>query len=375
MFAAALTRVIAANFGIATFAKNRIDLRSLRELVTSLLRLLLYVIFYGLFKPSLLYIGIVVLAVELVNICFQLFYTKKLLPEVKISVKLFSRNKTKRILGSSAWNMIDSLGAITLTAMITVLANILYGATASGLYSIVNVIPSFVSGLIPVLAGVFYPAITYRYAQGNTHVLVAELDKSQKMVSFSCCAAIVTFAAMSKFFFALWTPNEDSVYLSRLLLLAILPQFFAAVSSSFTNLNIAMNKLKMPALVILSLGACTVICSYLIREMFYPGLYSLPIISSVFQFVWFILFLPNYAAKNLDVKVRVFYGPMIRAALAVVPSYLLTSTICGMFSIDSWFKFFMFAAINGVCSLMLFGFAMYGSGAIDMLKSFLKKSR
>jgi len=309
-----------------------------------------------------------------VNVCFQLYYTKKLMPEVRLSAKLFSWNKTKCIVSSSVWNMINSLGAITLTAMITVMANVLYGATASGLYSIVNVIPSFISGLIPVLAGVFFPAITYRYAQRDLNALIAELEKSQKIVSFSCCAAIVTFAAMSEHFFSLWTPGEDAAYLSRLLLLAILPQFFAAVSSNFSNLNIAMNKIKKPALVMLGLGMCMVMCSYLVKEIWYPGLYSLPIISGVFQFGWFIVFLPCYAAKNLSVKCSIFYRPIIRAVLAIVPSYVLTSAVCSFVSIDSWVEFFFFAVVNGACSLLIFGFAVYGTDLIHTIKTFLKKS-
>ena len=43
VFTAAIMNICASVFGIATFAKNRIDLRSLRELVTAIIKVILFV--------------------------------------------------------------------------------------------------------------------------------------------------------------------------------------------------------------------------------------------------------------------------------------------------------------------------------------------
>ncbi len=52
VFSAALVNVVGSIFGIATFAKNRIDLRSARELVTAVIRLGLYVLVYYIWNRA-----------------------------------------------------------------------------------------------------------------------------------------------------------------------------------------------------------------------------------------------------------------------------------------------------------------------------------
>lgn len=378
VFASALVNILGSILGIATFAKNRIDLRSLRELVTALLRLILFVVLYKFLPASIVYVGVVTLTVALVNLIFQYKYTKMLLPEIHVSRRNISISHTKELFTSSVWNMVNTFGNNLLASMSLILANMLYGAAASGTYSIVQTVPSFINGIISMLTGVFYPVITYRYAENDKKGLISEINHAQKAIGAFACATIVVFSALASEFFTLWTPGEDSNYLSILSLLTILPHMCIACLWSLTNLNVVMNKLKIPALFTLIMGVLNVLLACITYKVASPGLLSLPIISSLLQIVWIGIFIPQYACKNLQVKWNTFYGPLGRAICCAIPVATLVLLLKQAFVLDSWIKFILFGGCMGVLAFIVFGIGMLGFGTVkgcvrNVLNKFFKR--
>ena len=376
VFSAALINIAASVFGIATFAKNRIDLRSLRELITAALRLVLFVILYKLLPPSIVYVGIVTLAVAIVNIIFQMKYSKMLLPEIKLSFRNTSWKHTKELLASSIWNVINSFGNTLLAGMSLILANIFYGATASGSYSIIQTVPQFLNGAIIMLVGVFYPVITYKYAQNDKKGLIDELRKAQRTIGFITGATITVFSALASDFFSLWTPGEDSSYLAMLSLLTILPHFIIGCMWSLTNLNVVMNRVKIPAMFTLSCGILNIIISYVIFKGFHPGLILLPVVSTMLQLMWIGIFIPLYACHNLGVKWNTFYQAVTRAFICAVPVFIIVYKLKNFFIFDNWYKFILFGGCSGIIALVIFGVGMFGRKEIkNLLINIFKKVR
>ena len=375
VFSAAIVNITASVFGIATFAKNRIDLRSLRELVTAIFRLLLFFVFYKFLTPSIIYVGIVTLAVAAVNIVFQYCYTRVLLPEIKLNRRYISSSHTKELLGSSCWNAVNTFGNTLLAGMSMILANIFYGATASGSYSIVNTVPQFINGVIVMLVGVFYPVITYKYAQNDKAGLVQEIKRAQNLIGLFGCAVISVFSALATEFFALWTPRENAAFLSQISFLTIIPHFIITCMWSLTNLNVVMNKVKIPAIYTLCSGVANILIAYLTYKLWHPGLVSLPIISSFLQVLWVGAFIPQYACRNLEVKWYTFYPALIKALLCSTVVMILISLIKKYFVLNSWVKFIIFGGCSGLLALLLFGIIMIGPHAMMTMTFKLKKRK
>lgn len=374
VFSSAIVNISASVFGIATFAKNRIDLRSLRELVTAVLRLVLFFVLYRFLMPSIIYVGIVTLAVAVVNILFQVTYTRMLLPEISIKKQYISTSHTKELLSSSCWNAINTFGNTLLAGMSMILANMFYGASASGSYSIVNTVPQFISGVIVMLVGVFYPVITYKYAQNDKEGLIKEIKTAQSYIGLFGCAVISVFSALAVEFFTLWTPGENAAYLSQLSFLTIMPHFVIACMWSLTNLNVVMNKVIIPAIYTLGSGVANVLIAYLVYKIWAPGLISLPIISSVLQIIWVGIFIPQYACRNLGVKGTTFYPALIKAVGCSAAVILIIRFVKGFFTLNSWVKFILFGGISGIFALVIFGVVMIGPKNIkSALESLIRK--
>ena len=374
VFATAIVNISASVFGIATFAKNRIDLRSFRELVTAVLRLALFFLLYRFLTPSIVYVGVVALSVAIVNILFQMYYTKHLLPEISLKKENISIRHTKELFGSSCWNAINTFGNTLLAGMSMILANIFYGASASGSYSIVNTVPQFISGIIVMLIGVYYPVITYKYAQNDKDGLIREIKNAQCLVGLFGCSVISVFSALATEFFTLWTPGENSGYLSRLSFLTILPHFIISCMWSLTNLNVVMNKVKIPALYTLCSGIANVLIAFITYKLFKLGLESLPIISSLLQIIWVGIFIPQYACHNLEIKWNTFYSAPVKALLSSGLSIIIILFTKRYFIFSSWVRFILLGGMYGVFTLILVALIVLGPRKIkDTICSLIKK--
>ncbi len=375
VFLSALINIVSNILGIATFAKNRIDLRSLRELGGTILKVILFVLLYNLLKPSIVYIGIVGLVIALYNILVQYNYTRVLMPEVKFRKINISIVKTKELFCSSIWTALMTLGNLLISGMSMILSNVLLGTEEAGDYSIVNVVPQFINGVISMLVGVFFPVITYRYAHRDKEGLITEIGKAQNIVGAFGCAVIVTFSALSPSFFKLWTPGEDSEYLAKVALLTIIPHLFISCLWILTNLNIVMNTIKIPAIFGIAFGIGNILVSVILKKMGILNLEGIAIISSSFQIIWISIFMPIYCSRKLNIK---WYSFLIKPGIVILMSlvmYFTVSKIVDSLVIDSWWLFIAFGIPIGVVTIIVLFLISGGGSYIPRIRNILSDRR
>ena len=360
VFISAILNISSSVLGIATFAKNRIDLRSWRELVTAILRILSFYILYKFLSPSIVYVGIVALLVAIVNIIFQLCYTRKLLPELKMKLEFISKKHIKTMFSAGIWNMVNSIGNMLLTGTALIISNILYGAYASGTYSIIQTVPSFINGAISMLVGVFFPVITYRYAENDKKGLISEVHNAQKLIGTFSCATIVVFSVFAQDFFKLWTPGEDAVYLSLLSFITILPHMFISCFWILTNLNVVMNTIKKPAVFLCSLGILNIVINVVIYVLLKPNMIIVPIISSILQVVYTLIYIPQYVCCQLEAKKTTFYGVIPKIFVCSLFTMLISYIIKSSVIINDWFDFIIIGGICGIIGLVIFSIGTLG---------------
>lgn len=353
VFSAAIITIISSVFGIATFAKNRVDLRSLRELVVAFLRMGLFYVFFKYLTPSIVYVGIVTLIVATFNILIQFFYTKKLLPKAVITKKYISCRHIRSIFHSSVWSSINSLGNILLAGMTLMLANMLYGVSASGPYSIVQVIPQFMSGIISMLVGVFFPVIVYRYGEGDISGLVEQVSKAQIIIGVVCCSVLSVYSAFSEEFFTLWIPGENANYLAMLSSLSVLPHFFVSSLWILTVLNVTMNKVMIPAIMNVLCGVLNIVIAIAIKHFTVLGVEALCLVCGLLQIVNVVIFIPLYVCKKLSIRWYSFYPTMLKLLICSFVVYRISLLVKRVMFIQSWVYLFVFGVICGVLSICL----------------------
>lgn len=303
----------------------------------------------------------------------NLFYnrrTKKLLLEIKLSRDKFNIIYVKEVFLSGIWNSLNTLGSILLVSTSLIMANIFYGASAAGEYSIVQVVPNFINGLISMLTGVFFPMIMISFAQNDRSELMKVVKKAQSIVGLLSVTIIGTFIGFSSRFFSLWVPRENTAVLFLLSTITILPHILIGCMWPINALNAAMNKVKFPALFLIGAGLCNIFFSYICFKFFSFGLISIVSVSSAIQIIWIAIFMPLYASKSLNLKYVTFYPFLLKGVSCFFIALILSTSLISYFSIDNWIEFMFIGGISGILSLSVNALIMIG---FKDIKSIFKK--
>ena len=331
VFISMIINLLTNVFGVSFFSQNRIDLNSICDIVIGVTRVVLYVILFLCFEPNIIYVGIVAVVVALLTFIFQFSFTKKLLPDMKISVSFFNWNAIKEVFSSGIWNSVNQVGTILLSTVGLLMCNTLYGSAEAGVYSVALTIPSFMNGIVSMLCSVFLPTLTIKYALGNKKDILNHVRLTQNVVGIIDSVPIAVFMAVGSNFFKLWTPSVDNNKVQILSMLAIGYLLVTSVSWPLSNLNTVMNRVKIPALVMLGTGVFNI---FLILFTYYftdLGVYSIPL----GQMILFVLnrgtFVAIYTAKSMNEKWYYFYPAILRnllgAGVIFIVSYLVNSFV------------------------------------------------
>lgn len=359
VFLSMLISIISSVLGVATFAMNRIDWRSYVEIIQAVFRVILYIVLFTLFTPSMIYVGIVALALSLTYLLFHLSFTKRLLPNFAISTEYFDWSSIKEIVSSGVWNSVNQLGVFLMFSVSLLLANLVYGAGAAGEYSIVQVVPNFINGIISMLTAVFLPVVIRKYALGDNQGLINEIKNSQKIMGLITNIPIVVFIAVGNQFFTLWVPGENAQRLQLLSILTIAHLMIVGVVWPIWNLNTVMNRVKVPSLLMVLSGLANVLLAMALIKATDLGLYSIPLAMMLTCLIWFGVFIPTYPCSELGVKKTTFYLPVVKTFFGGVIIYFISIAICNVITIDSWLTLIKVCLLCGfvgivVNSLILF---------------------
>ena len=353
VFISMLINIVTSVFSVAVFAKNRIDLRSLADVIHAILKLVLYLVCFYLFVPNIIYVGVTAVVLAIVTFLMHLRYTKILLPEVEISPKYFQAVAVKEMLSSGVWNSVNQIGSALMFSLSIVYCNVLIGADAGGEYSIIQTIPNFINGIISTLAAVFIPSATQTYATKTIDEVVSEIKMSQRVMGIITNVPIVVFLVIGVDFYRLWVPGEDSMRLHILSALTIFHLLFIGVTWTIANLNTVLNRVKVPALYLLGSGIANFVLVMLLHRYTDMGIYAIPLSSAVILLVWSAVFIPIYPCVVLKLKWNTFYTAIYKMVISSIIIFSVTVLLRTIVQINSWFDLIGFCIVTGVIGVVI----------------------
>ena len=318
---------------------NRIDLRSYQEIIQSGLKAALFLILFSMFTPSIFYVGIVSLSVSVIGTFISIYLTKRLLPNLSISLSYFKTKAVKELLSSGIWVSFNQLSVILLTGLDLLLANIYFGAAKAGEYSIAQTVPIFLVFLISMIVGVFVPPIASRFADNDIAGLVREVNFSSKVLSVLISVPISGFIVFGDEFYRLWVPGENAGYLHLLSIIMMGPYLINGSINVLFNVNTILNKVKLPSIMLFVSGVLNVVLVLILIKFTDLGLLAIPISSSTLSVIRNIIFTPIYPAKCLGIKWNTFYSLIIRNILTTTILVCLFSLIKGFIHFNQWLDF------------------------------------
>lgn len=341
LFANFLIGLVGNVFSVATYVCNRMELSSLRSIEANLLRCAVLLLCYVFFAPRVWYIGISVVACTVYSLGCNLRYTRKLMPEVRVNPRDFDWQKVRMMLASGIWNSISKLGSILTNGLDLLITNLLVGAGSMGLVSISKAIPGYILTLFGQLANVFQPALTIAYANRDAEEIRCQLLRAVRLLGMIACIPVTVLFVLGDSFFALWVPSQDAQLLQLLAIVGCLEYPLVLALEPLWNIFLVVNKTRQSAIAVLVKSAAGLAMTFCLLRLCTTELQKMLVIcgvTSLFNILMSVTFLPLYGARCLGLRWTVFYTAMGKNVLSVV---LMTGIAWGIKRClvpDSWRK-------------------------------------
>ncbi|MEG2081499.1 MAG: hypothetical protein RRZ68_08075, partial [Oscillospiraceae bacterium] len=209
VFLSAIITTVMNVFNTPTFCANRLDLKSMVTIGTSIVRVIVLGGLFIFFKPNVYYLGISALVVVLIESAFNILFLKKLMSKIKISFKYFRKKYVAELVSSGIWNTVNQLNTILLTGLDVLIANIFLTPALAGVLAISKTIPSTIFSLSSTVGGVFLPENLKLYAKDDIEGLKNQYSYSFNLMGIFTSIVLAGFCVFGMDFYRLWLPNED----------------------------------------------------------------------------------------------------------------------------------------------------------------------
>lgn len=359
VFLSFFVNLIGSIFSVATFARNKIYLSSLRTIESNLLRITIIAVAFSLFEPKISFVSGALLAANVFVVFTNYRYTKKLLPEISVSRRYFSFSKIKELIVSGCWNSITSLSNMLLEGLDLLISNLFIGPAAMGTVSIVKTVPSMLNQCMGSILNVFLPQLTIDYAKDNRETMVKYIDYTCKLIGMFMVMPLAFVIVFGEEFYSLWVPSEDAVLLWVLSILSLAGLLFAGSVNIMYNLYNVTNRLKAPAIATLITGVLNTLIVLLLLKFTNLGVYAVVSVSSLLGICRNLFFNVPYSAKCINVKKWTFYKIVLRSIVMLIIACICGGIIKAFADIDSWVSLIIFSALMCIVSLFANLFLFY----------------
>lgn len=336
LFLNCIMGTIGSVFSISTFATNKLYLASLRQIESTLIRTVLVILMFIVLPTKVCYMGITLFVAGIYSLIFNIYYTKILVPDLKINPKSFDIKSIVTLISSGIWNLINRLGTLLLEGVDLLISNIFINPTAMGIISLSKLIPTAISGVIGTLAGVFSPDFTILYAQKKKKELIDEVKRSMKIMGFISNIPIILLIVCGDKFFALWQPTQNAAQLHILSIITCATFIVNGSVNCIFNIFTVVNKLRFNSIMIILSGIINIVVVYILLATTNLGIYAVAGVSTVISIIRNLALTIPYGAKCLEQKWYIFYSEVLRSFVFVVAGTIIGYMIKLNFAVNSW---------------------------------------
>ena len=374
VFLSFFVRTGAPNYDCGTYITNRMDLSYIPSMFTALLRCVLLVGMFTIWVPRVWYVTLVSAVLGFISLGVAGYYTHKLTPELKISLRnpICSWKANQELLSSGIWSSIAGGGAMLLSGLDLLLCNLYVGATAMGVLALSKTLPGILGQFSDAITGAFSPEMTINYAKDNKDILLKDINRAMKISAVTVTIPAAGIVVMSDVFYSLWVPSQDANLLQVLTALAILSYMINSGIIILHRVFAVVNRTRLSAAAMIITGGCSLLFTWLMIRFTDWDIYAVAGISSVMTIIKNVFFVTPVTAVLLGYSWKQFFPCLgttticsaIVIAVGVIAKQLLSPS--------TWLGFFATCGVVGVIGLCVNVFLVLNKGERDFLFSKVK---
>ncbi|EMB9642309.1 MULTISPECIES: oligosaccharide flippase family protein [Enterobacter cloacae complex] len=315
--------MLSSSISVSMYAKNRIDLMQIGNIVRNISKVSAIFIFLEMGFVSLTFIGISIILSEVFYLLYAIIIWRILTPELEIKLKFFKKNRAKEITAFSGWVFFDQIGTILFLKTDLILVNMLMGSKANGEYSVATQFSDLLRSMAGLVASSLGPVMVIMYEKQQLKQLADITIAFVKFLSLTLAVPIIILCVYSKEILDLWL-GADFVKLAPLMTLMVLPLIINLGTLPILSINIAVKKIKIPAVVNIILALSGIFLSLIIYYKTSLGYYSIAIAYTLTLTIKNALFIPWYAAAIMNKPRYTFFTTHLKSVIFSI--IFLTST-------------------------------------------------
>ena len=375
LFLNCIVSIVGSVFSVATFVRNKLYLESLRNIEANLARALIIVGLFVLLKPRVCYVGVGSLLSGGYVLYRNVYYTKKLLPEIYTKKEYFDIKIILELVVSGIWNTIGRLGQLLLDGLDLLITNVFINPTAMGIMSLSKTLPSLVSGVLSSLVGVFSPDFTILYAEGKQEELLSSIRRSMKIMGIMINLPIIVLLVCGREFFKLWQPTQDPDLLYKLLVLNIFCLIFSGGINCLYGIFTVVNKVKTNSLVVVGCGFVSTVVVLILLKTTSLGIFAISGVGTIISILRNLIFTAPYGAYCLGLKWYTFYSDIFRPVGYAIIGTIICGGIGKYINASTWMFLFIKCIILGIVALIIGGYIILNQNERYYIISKLKRVR
>ncbi|HIF9170564.1 TPA: lipopolysaccharide biosynthesis protein [Photobacterium damselae] len=367
-----LLSLITAVNSVAMYANNRVDLMQVNNLIRNIFRALFIAFLFHINDKNLVSVGVATLIGNIFSFLYSWFYKNKLISYMNFSYKFFNKAKVKNISNMGLWLLINQLGFVLFMKVDLLIINKMLGADQAGYYSIATQFNDVLRTFAGIISGVLGPAILILYSQNKLNNMINMTSSFIKFLSISISIPIVIICVWSEDILKYWM-GDEYIFLSPLIWVLTLPLIINIGIQPLFSIQVAMNKIKIPALMNVLFGAAGVVLSIGLLNYTDLGLYSVAISGVTMLTIKNAIITPIYTSYILNVSmigfIKVQVGTVIFSIIAV---FILLFTHENLINIDNIYQLIFVLLLSGLL-LFLLSFLFYSKSERDYFLNFIKE--
>ena len=342
--------LVGSFFGVVLYAKNILYKGSFRTMESNIIRIVLILLLFSFLDTRIFYVALATFIAGLYPLIWNIRYSHRLLPELKVSISSFSFRSIKELISSGIWNSVTKLSQILLDGLDLLLCNIFIGGVMTGNVAVAKTLPGLFIGLIAVLSDSFFPQFLEFYSKKMKAALLVSINQSINILSSISGICLSILIIYSEDFYRLWLPAQDAPLLSILTILSLGTVLISSCIYSLYSIFALTNKVRTNSLVMVGSGVLSITVTLICLKTTNWGVYAIVGISSVIGIIRNLFFTPIYSAQCLGLSPGIFYRRIMLNLLNVAIMLVIASILRHLLPVATWshlFVNFLLAAITG----------------------------
>lgn len=352
-FISFLDNLLFSTYSNCYYLTNKLSIGSLREALANIIRVLIILGLFLFATPKISYIALGSLVATIFSILYNIYFTKKLIPEFRFKIKNFDWNKLLQVLSAGIWNSITKLSQIFSSGLDLMVTNLFVGSTEMGYLAVAKTVPNVITSFNTTVANVFSPNMMSLYAKGDMEELK---NTSKTAMKFMCLFVTIPNAiliVMGEQFFKLWVPSQPEKLLCILSILTVVNSCVTGPLTPLYQIFTITNKVKQSSIVMIVYGFCTIFVVFCCLQTTNLGVYAVAGVSLIGSLIVALCYHLPFSAVYIGLPWYTFFPEIGKGILSLGIQSAICFFICNILPLNlSWSAWFFEAIISSCLGLI-----------------------